>query len=107
MPGHLTQEDLRVVDAIRRLNPQEEGARRTCLSRTEAAVLTVGSPVGRRVVCDLEVVGYGGKWARAVESQIRKGLDIQTYEFWLGARRVFLELGGPYEEDPRTPLDKV
>ena len=44
---------------------------------------------------DLEIRGYQGKWRQAVEEQVRDGrLNHYNAEFWLNARRAFIELGG-------------
>lgn len=87
----------RILAFIRDINGgKEPSPLRTCLTREEALGLVKDSKIGRNVFQDMDIRGYGGKLCNALISVVVRGLDPQTWPFWIEARTSFLEHGGCY-----------
>jgi len=54
-----------------------------------------GYGIGLDIISDLDIEGYHGKWTRAVE-YAESVAETESFDWWMAARKRFLELGGCY-----------
>jgi hypothetical protein len=62
--------------------------------------LSIENELEHWAVRDLAIAAYLGKWKAAKEYAASK-FDIESHDWWMAARRHYLELGGEYKEPIR------
>lgn len=80
--------------------------RRTYLDLSEAESVMMHNPRAVSIVTrDLDIRGYSIRWRNSIECAICDGEDPAGWDFWLRARRHFLEIGGGYKPEYQPPVD--
>lgn len=88
---------------LREFHGKDPSPRRCFMEHAEVLSVMAHSPASAAVTKDLNITGYGIRWRNAVESMICDGRDPQTWDFWMGARLHFIEIGGCYAEACEPP----